>query len=72
MIIWKTVGTRMQYYIWNQVELKVYKGRPFNQPFRARAHGENILEIRKAVKQFIPRLEAVSEKQGGSIKMLFG
>ena len=74
----------LDYYFWNQIKLKVYEGRPFNQPFRNEQElmarikavwkdcAKNIPEIRKAVKQFIPRLEAVSEKQGGSIKMLFG
>ena len=74
----------LDYYFWNQVKLKVCEGRPFSQSFKdenellARIRSvwkdcaNNIPEIRKAIKQFIPRLEAVAEKEGGSIKMLFG
>ena len=29
-------------------------------------------QIRKAMKQFLPRLEAVDAKEGGSIKTVFG
>ena len=32
----------------------------------------DVPEIRKALKQFIPRLTAVNEKKGECIKMLFG
>ena len=74
----------LDYYFWNQVKLKVYDSRPFNQPFSNEEElksriksvwkdcANNITEIRKAVKQFIPRLEAVGEKEGESIKMIFG
>ena len=74
----------LDYYFWNQVKLKVYQGRPFNQPFQDEKEllsrirrvwkdcANNLPEIRKSIKQFIPRLEAVAEKEGGSIKMLFG
>ena len=32
----------------------------------------DLKEIRKALKQFTPRLSAVSENEGNSIKMIFG
>ena len=32
----------------------------------------NLPQIRKAMKQFLPRLEAIDAKEGGSIKTVFG
>ena len=73
----------LDYYFWDKVKMKVYGDR-FNQAFK----DENELkrkikivwpevsndhqEIRKALKQFIPRLKAVNENDGHCIKMLYG
>ena len=62
---------------------KVYEGR-HNRPFTSERElieriksvwdefATNKVEIRKVMKQFVPRLKAVEEKQGHSIKTLFG
>ena len=71
------------YYFWEKVQRKVYENR-FNRPFE----NENALmrrirrvwpevsrdieEIRRALKEFVPRLKSVNEKDGQCIKMLFG
>ena len=69
----------LDYYFWERVKTKVYEGR-HNNPFRN--EGELIArikkvwkdcandkkEIRSAIKQFLPRLKAVVEFEGGSIK----
>ena len=73
----------LDFYFWNQAKRKVYAGR-HNQPFASeeeriqriksvwRECASNTHEIRKALKQFVPRLKAVEEKDGYSIKTLFG
>ena len=72
----------LDYYFWNQVKVKVYEGM-LNTPFRSEAElinrikkvwkecASNKTEIRKSVRQFIPRLKAVVEKEGGSIKKVY-
>ena len=73
----------LDYYFWEKVQRKVYENR-FNRAFE----NENVLkrrirrvwpevsrdieEIRKALKEFVPRLKSVNEKDGQCIKMLFG
>ena len=73
----------LDYYFWEKVQRKVYQNR-FNRTFE----NENALkrrirrvwpevsrdieEIRKALKEFVPRLKSVNEKDGQCIKMLFG
>ena len=73
----------LDYHFWNKIKEKVYEDR-FNQPFSNEEElkkkikkvwpevANNVPEIRKAIKQFIPRLTAVNEKKGECIKMLFG
>lgn len=73
----------LDYFFWNEVKEQVYMGR-HGKPFRNEKElKERILEvwtpctrsiatIRKAIKQFLPRLNAVVEKEGGSIKTIFG
>lgn len=73
----------LDYYFWNAVKEKVYKGR-INKPFqnvdelkkRIRKVWKECAsakcEIRKAIRQFAPRLHAVKDLEGASIKMLFG
>ena len=72
----------LDYFYWDLVKKKVYGGR-FGNAFES----ENALKkrinqvwkectldlvtIRKAIKQFVPRLKAVEEKHGRCIKMLF-
>ena len=72
----------LDYFFWNKVKEKVYEGR-HNQPFRN--EGELISrikkvwsscandkeEIRRALRQFVPRLKAVVDNNGGSIKKKF-
>ena len=73
----------LDYYFWEKVQRKVYENR-FNRAFE----NENALkrrirrvwpevsrdieEICKALKEFVPRLKSVNEKDGQCIKMLFG
>ena len=72
----------LDYHFWDKVKVKVYEGR-FNQPFEneeqlkrriRRVWNEmatDVVEIRKALKQFVPRLRQVAEKEGNCIKMTF-
>ena len=72
----------LDFYFWSRVKRKVYEGR-HNRPFTSERElieriksvwdefATNKVEIRKAMKQFVPRLKAVEEKQGHSIKTLF-
>ena len=48
--------------------------RSCNRKIRAvwRECASNIGPIRKAIKQFVPRLKAIEAKKGHSTKMLFG
>ena len=73
----------LDFYFWSRVKRKVYEGR-HNQPFanedemiaRIKSVWNEVAadtdEIRKAMKQFVPRLRAVEEKGGYSIKTVFG
>ena len=73
----------LDYYFWNDVKERVYMdrhGKPFESEEELKekicqvwdAAVGDIKNIRKAIKQFLPRLRAVVEKDGGSIKTLFG
>ena len=62
---------------------KVYEDR-FGQPFKSEDElkkkikkvwsevAQDLPEIRKALKQFVPRLACVEEKSGECIEMIFG
>ena len=73
----------LDYYFWNDVSCKVYQGRhskPFTSMDELKARivevwdecASNRCSIRKAIKQFFPRLhgEQREEKQGRSIKKI--
>lgn len=73
----------LDYHFWNKIKEKVYEerfGRPFQDVNQLKKKirkvwpevANDLTEIRKALKQFVPRLSAVEEKNGNSIKMLFG
>lgn len=73
----------LDYFFWDKVKTRVYAGRrgkPFASEEELQAKirsvwkecATDIVPIRKAIKQFVPRLKAVEEKEGYSIKMLFG
>ena len=72
----------LDYYFWDRVHKNVYDGRycyPFatiEEKRRLRDVWDecatDLPQIRKAMKQFLPRLEAVDAKEGGSIKTVFG
>ena len=73
----------LDYYFWDRVKTKVYAGR-MNKPFKSEEEmirriksvwkecAEDVAEIRKAMKQFVPRLKTVKEKNGHSIKTIYG
>ena len=73
----------LDYFYWNFFEINVYKERS-EKPFASEAELKNkikspwnisaddLVAIRKAIKQFVPRMKAVAEKQVRCIKMLFG
>ena len=73
----------LDYYFWNAVKEKVYAGR-LNKPFKNELElkeriksvwnecAKNTVEIRKAMKQFVPRLNAVADNNGYAIKTVFG
>ena len=72
----------LDYYFWDAVKTKVYedrRGKPFSNQEELKNKiravwndcAKNTFIIRKAIKQFIPRLRSVEEKQGFSIKMRF-
>ena len=73
----------LDYYFWNAVKEKVYEGR-MNKPFKDEDELKRRIKsvwpscaqetdvIRRAMKQFVPRLRAIEEKQGYSIKTAFG
>lgn len=72
----------LDYYFWSRVKEKVYEGR-LNKPFVSEDEmirkiksvwkecASNLQEIRKAMKQFPGRLQAVHQCNGSSIKMYF-
>ena len=72
----------LDFYFWNQVKDKVYHKRhcaPFQNLTELRQRitevwddcAHDLPTIRRAMKQFIPRVEAVVAKNGGSIKSLY-
>ena len=72
----------LDYYFWDSVKRSVYEdraGRPFKNEQELRRKIKRVwpecaakkAEIRKAIKQFVPRLRAIDRKNGYSIKMLF-
>ena len=73
----------LDYYFWDRVQEKVYDGRccyPFAtiDELKRRIRdvwndcASDLPQIREAMKQFLPCLEAVDAKEGGSIKAVFG
>jgi len=73
----------LDYHFWDAVSNRVYQGRhskPFANLSELKARIEdvwgecasNLTPIRKSIRQFVPRLEAVVAKDGGSIKTVFG
>ena len=72
----------LDYFFWDLVKTKVYQGRP-GEPFSSEEELKmkikatwkdcaiDLKPLRKAIKQFVPRLRAVEEKQEYSIK-IFG
>ena len=72
----------LDYYFWNKVKERVYEGR-HNNPFKTEeeltgrikqvwgACAKDTEEIPRAIRQFLPRLNAVVEADGGSIKKKF-
>ena len=73
----------LDYFYWDFFKIKVYEGRN-GKPFASEDELQKkiksvwnicayeLVPIRKAIKQFVPRMKAVEEKQGKCIKMLFG
>ena len=72
----------LDYHFWEKIKTKVYENR-FNKPFQNEdqlkrrirkvwpAVASDVVEIRKALKQFVPHLSKVAEKLGHCIKMTF-
>ena len=70
-------------FFWDLVQTKLYQGRA-GEPFSSREElktkikavwkdcATHLKPLRKAIKQSVPRLRAVEEKQGYCIKMIFG
>ena len=73
----------LDYYSWDCIQEKIYDGH-YRYPFatidelnrRIRNVWDkcatDLPQIRKAMKQFLPRLEAIDAKEGGSINTVFG
>ena len=73
----------LDYFFWDLVKTKVYQGRA-GEPFSSEEESKtkvkavwkdcatDLKPLRKAIKQFVPRLQAVEEKQRYCIKMIFG
>ena len=73
----------LDYYFWDKVKVKVYKGRHCD-PFKTLDElsdktievwdecASDTTAIRKAIRQFLPRLQAVVVKDVGPIKTIFG
>ena len=72
----------LDYFFWNLVKTKVYQGRAgelFSSEEKLKTKiavwkdcVTDLKLLRKSIKQFVPRLRAVEEKQGYCIKMIFG
>ena len=73
----------LDYLFWDLVKKKVYQGRA-GEPFSLEEElktkinavwkdcATDLKPLRKAIKQFVPRLQAAEEKQGYCIKIIFG
>ena len=70
----------LDYYFWNKLKEEVYKGRrePFENLEQLKRRIKlvwnrsiNVDELRKAILQFRPRLQAVVNIEGGPIKHMF-
>ena len=64
----------LDYFFWDLVKTKVYQGRagePFSSEEELKTDSTDSKPLQKAIKQFVPRLRAVEEKQGYCIKMIF-
>ena len=73
----------LDYFFWDFVKTRVYEGR-YGRPFASedelkeriksvwKDSATDLTTIRKAIKQFVPRLKYVEEKHGRCIKMMFG
>ena len=70
-------------FFWDLAQTKLYQGRagePFSSGEELKTKikavwkdcATHLKPLRKAIKQFVPRLRAVEEKQGYCIKMIFG
>ena len=70
-------------FFWDLVKTKVYQGKagePFTSEEELKTKTKAVWKyctidlklLRKAIKQFVPRLRAVEEKQKYCIKMIFG
>ena len=71
----------LDYFFWDLVQTKLYQGRA-GEPFSSEEELKTKIKavwkdcatdmklLRKAIKQFVPRLRAVEEKQGYCIKMI--
>lgn len=73
----------LDYFFWDFVKMKVYanrNGEPFKNEIELKRRitsvwnecATDLVPIRKAIRQFVPRLKAVERKCGYSIKMLYG
>ena len=72
----------LDYFFWNLVKTKVYQDRAgelFSSEEKLKTKmavwkdcATDLKLLRKSIKQFVPRLRAVEEKQGYCIKMIFG
>ena len=72
----------LDYFFWDLLKTKVYQGtagEPFSSEEELKTKikavwkdcATDLKPLRKAIKQFVPRLRAVEEKQGSCIKMIF-
>ena len=71
----------LDYFYWDFDKTKVYKGRS-GKPFASESElkkqyvwnicTNDLVAIRKAIKQFAPQMKVVEQKPGRFIKMLFG
>ena len=79
----KVMVSPLDYFFWDLVKSKVYagqKGKPFKDEKELQAKiksvwrecATDLAPIQKAIKQFVPRLQAVKDKAGYSTKMIFG
>ena len=73
----------LDYFFWDLLKTKVYQGtagEPFSSEEELKTKikavwkdcATDLKPLQKAIKQFVPRLRAVEEKQGYCIKMIFG